>query len=117
MPRRHPNIEFDMSRTNLHPDLNTPDVYQIQISAGMIKITVKDCARSSIKLMTSDGDFLDFDLTQGSRNQISVSFHKPESITGGSIERVELTGDYLIEVKKIEYGHEYKKTILVNVRR
>lgn len=111
-------IEFDMDRTNLHPDLNTPDMFWIQKGAEVIRVTVKRSVSSSIKLMTSDGDFLDEDSTQAKNTQLSVSMHKADAITSNVLVRVELAeARYLLEVKKVIHRREEKKRFLLEIRR
>lgn len=112
-------IEFDTdpTKTNLHPDAGIPGKYLIQQSAGNIKVTVKDAVSSSMKLLTEAGDFLDEDSTSVKDGQLIVSFHKSDSITGNVLERIELLGDLLLEVKKVIHRREEKFTFLVNVRR
>lgn len=117
-------IEFDTSldergqrKTNLHPIESEPGAYEVQLSAKMIKVTVKDAASSSMKLVTSDGDFLDMDSTTTRNAQLSVSFHKPDAITTTTLQRLELLGELFLEVKKVIHRREEKFTFKVTVRR
>lgn len=115
-------IEFDFTldeqrqrRTNLHPHVSILNMFEINQTAEIIKVTVKKAAASSIKLMTSDGDFLDYDETQVKNNQLSVSFHKVESATGGTRTRVGLLGEFFLEVRKVMNRQEEKFTFKVTV--
>ena len=119
-------IEFDISvdartgqrRTNLHPHPSgESDSYEINQSAGMIKITIKKAASSLVKLTTEQGDFLDEDLTQVRNGQLSVSFHKVETVTDGSRERVALSGELYLDVKKVIHRREEKFRFKVTIVR
>ncbi len=109
-------IEFD---SNMHPQIgeNNPLDYQIQLSTGNIVLTVHNATSSSIELLTVEGDSVAYKQTNSGNTQLSISLHKADAITLSALSRLDLTGDFLLEVTKTMHSVEEKKRYLVDVRR
>lgn len=104
-------IEFDSNMTSG----TFPVDYQTTISTGNITLTVNDATSSSIKLLTQDGDFIGEDSTNASNAQLTVSLHKADAVTLTALSRLELLGNFKLEVRKVMHRREEKKSYVVVV--
>lgn len=104
-------IEFS---TNMSPG-TAPADYQISLSLNYITIVVADAASSSGILMTAAGDFLSTDSTATRNGELKFSIHKADAVTLVALSRLNLLGNFKLEVKKVMHRKEEIQEFLINV--
>ena len=105
------------SRTNMHPVGDTGLSYQIQLSAGHIEVVVERAAQSVGTLMTTNGDFISCAISFVRDGMLKFYLHKSDVVTGTTLSRIELLGNFKLEIKKRVHKREEIQEFLVNIRR
>lgn len=120
-------IEFDTrldqhgrSITNLEPGIAPAD-YQISRAditrhyGGFIKIVVKEAAESWVELQTMDNDEIKSSRTGVRNGVLKFTPFKPDVVSGTTLTRVPLEGNFKIEVTKVIHRRQESQTFVLRI--